>query len=114
VGLHADSRRAVQARGKGLGHHDRDGAPPRRPGTRSQAWPDVEGVPAAASSRDPGVRLPHRRDDPVKTLYVLVWIELGTRTVYLGGVTSHPGSAWVTQQARNLAMTLQEEGRSEV
>ena len=51
------------------------------------------------------------------TLYVLVWIELGTRTVYLGGVTSHPDSAWVTQQARNLAMTLQamtlqEEGRS--
>ena len=48
----------------------------------------------------------------LKTLYVLVWIELGTRTVYLGGVTSHPDSAWVTQQAWNLAMTLQEEGRS--
>ena len=43
---------------------------------------------------------------------MLVWIELGTSTVYLGGVTSHPDSAWVTQQARNLAMTLQEEGRS--
>ncbi len=41
----------------------------------------------------------------LKTLYVLVWIELGTRTVYVGGVTSHPDSAWVTQQARNLAMT---------
>jgi len=48
----------------------------------------------------------------LKTLYVLVWIELGTRTVHLGGVTSHPDSAWVTQQARNLAMTLQENGRS--
>jgi putative transposase len=48
----------------------------------------------------------------LKTLYVLVWIELETRTVYLGGVSSHPDSAWVTQQARNLAMTLQEEGRS--
>src|SRR6266498_642940 len=41
----------------------------------------------------------------LKTLYVLVWIELGTRTVYVGGVTSHPDSAWITQQARNLAMT---------
>jgi transposase len=48
----------------------------------------------------------------LKTLYVLVWIELGTRTVHLGGVTSHPDSAWVTQQARNLTMTLSEEGRS--
>jgi putative transposase len=48
----------------------------------------------------------------LRTLYVLVWIELGTRKVYLGGVTSSPDSGWVTQQARNLAMALQEEGRS--
>ena len=34
----------------------------------------------------------------LKTLYVLVWIELRTRWVYLGGPTSNPGSAWVTQQ----------------
>ena len=48
----------------------------------------------------------------LKTLYVLVWIELGTRKVYLGGATSNPDSGWVTQQARNLTMALQEEGRS--
>jgi len=48
----------------------------------------------------------------LKTLHVLVWIELGTRRVHLGGVTSNPDAAWVTQQARNLAMSLQEEGRS--
>jgi putative transposase len=48
----------------------------------------------------------------LKTLYVLVWIELGTRKVHLGGATANPDSAWVTQQARNLSMTLQEEGRS--
>jgi putative transposase len=48
----------------------------------------------------------------LKTLYVLVWIELGTRKVHLGGATAHPDSAWVAQQARNLAMALQEEGRS--
>jgi len=40
----------------------------------------------------------------LKTLYVLVWIELGTRKVHLGGATPNPDSAWVTQQARNLAM----------
>src|SRR5207237_5914231 len=45
----------------------------------------------------------------LKTLYVLVWIELGTRRVRLGGATSNPDSAWVTQQARNLAMALQDE-----
>jgi len=48
----------------------------------------------------------------LKTLYVLVWIELGTRKVHLGGATLNPDSAWVTQQARNLDMALQEEGRS--
>ena len=48
----------------------------------------------------------------LKTLYVLVWIELGTRRVHLGGATPNPDSAWVTQQARNLTMALQDEGRS--
>src|SRR5439155_14699613 len=48
----------------------------------------------------------------LKTLYVLVWIELGTRRVHLGGATSQPNSAWVAQQARNLAMALQREESS--
>jgi hypothetical protein len=39
----------------------------------------------------------------LKTLYVLVWIELATRRVRLGGATPNPDSAWVTQQARNSA-----------
>src|SRR5947209_4405430 len=42
----------------------------------------------------------------------LVWIELGTRRVRLGGATPNPDSAWVTQQARNLALSPQDEGRS--
>ena len=40
----------------------------------------------------------------LKTLYVLFFIELSTRRVRLAGVTEHPDSAWVTQQARNLAI----------
>jgi putative transposase len=43
----------------------------------------------------------------LKTLYVLFFIELHTRRVHLAGVTSHPDSAWVTQQARNLAIENQ-------
>jgi putative transposase len=36
-------------------------------------------------------------------LYVLYWIEVGSRRVHLAGCTSSPTGAWVVQQARNLA-----------
>ena len=39
-----------------------------------------------------------------KTIYVLFFIELSTRRVHVAGVTTHPDSAWVTGQARNLAI----------
>jgi len=39
-----------------------------------------------------------------RTLYVLFWIELGSRRVHLAGVTANPDCAWVSQQARNLAI----------
>jgi transposase InsO family protein len=41
----------------------------------------------------------------LKTLYVLFFIELSTRRVYVAATTSGPDSAWVTQQARNLSIT---------
>jgi hypothetical protein len=43
----------------------------------------------------------------LKTIYVLFFVELGTRQVHLAGLTRNPDSAWVTQQARNLSI----EGR---
>src|SRR6267143_6802309 len=41
-------------------------------------------------------------------MYVLFFIELKRRLVWLGGVSPHPTGEWVTQQARNLAMALAE------
>ena len=45
----------------------------------------------------------------LRRLYVLIFIEHGTRRMYLGGVTSHPTGEWTVQQARNLALTLDEQ-----
>ena len=50
---------------------------------------------------------------PVETvlcrrLYVLVFIEHGTRRMHLGGITANPTGEWTVQQARNLALRLDE------
>jgi hypothetical protein len=42
----------------------------------------------------------------LQTLYVLLFIELGSRRIHLSSSTAHPNAAWVTQQARNLTMKL--------
>jgi transposase InsO family protein len=48
----------------------------------------------------------------LKRMYVLVFIEHGTRRMHLGGVTAHPTGDWTVQQARNLALTLGERFES--
>jgi putative transposase len=42
----------------------------------------------------------------LKRVYVLVFIEHGTRRMHLGGVTASPTGEWTVQQARNLALSL--------
>jgi transposase InsO family protein len=43
-----------------------------------------------------------------RRLYVLVFIELSTRRVYLAGITANPTGAWATQQVRNVIATFVE------
>ena len=47
----------------------------------------------------------------LRRLYVLFFIEIDTRRIYLSGVTSNPIGEWVTQQGRNLSLVLSERAR---
>jgi len=42
-------------------------------------------------------------------LYVLVFIQIGSRRVWVSSCTPHPDAAWVAQQARNVCMHFAEE-----
>lgn len=108
MGLPADPRGADEARDQDLRdtlrttllRHGLDPAPRRAGPTwteflRSQA----AGILATDFATVETIRL--------KTIFVLFFIELQTRRVHVVGVTAHPDSAWVTQQARNVAIDEQ-------
>jgi transposase len=47
----------------------------------------------------------------LRRLYVLFFIDLERRKVFLAGIIQHPVGNWVTQQARSLTAVLEDEGR---
>ena len=71
------------------------GGPARRGGSSGQPRP-----PASSA-----VDFLHVDTVLLKRMYVLVFIEHGSRRMHLGGVTAHPTGDWTVQQARNLALT---------
>jgi putative transposase len=79
------------------------GPAPRRtgPGWTQFLRAQVEGIAACDFFTVETIRL--------KTLYVLFFIHLSSRRVVLAGVTANPDSAWVTQQARNVVMDLDDQ-----
>lgn len=44
----------------------------------------------------------------LQTLYVLVFIEIGSRRVHFAGCSAHPNNVWITQQARQMMWQLED------
>jgi putative transposase len=43
--------------------------------------------------------------------YILFFIHVGSRRVYVSGMTTHPDTAWVAQQAKDFSIHLAEQGQ---
>jgi putative transposase len=73
---------------------------PRRSGPTWRQFPGAQAAGILA------VDFVHAGTVLLKRLYVLVFIEHGTRRMHPGGVTANPSGPWTVQQARNLALSL--------
>jgi putative transposase len=78
-----------------------DSVPPRggrgRAGPNSCAPKGTASSPVISSASKPPGSAP---------LYIFLFIELGSRRIHVSPSTAHPDAAWITQQARNLVLDL--------
>ena len=47
----------------------------------------------------------------LKEVYILFFVHVGSRRVFVSGMSQHPDAQWVAQQARNFSIHLDEEGQ---
>lgn len=84
----------------------RHGVPPA-PRRAGLAWPTFLRAPARGLLASDFFTVEAVR---LQTRYVLFFLDVQTRRVFVAGCTAHPTGAWVTQQARNLCWELGEAG----
>ena len=110
--LPAHPRRTATPRRSGIGDRDPHHAAPSRAGSDAAAnGHHLAGVPAPAGRRDRRLRPASRSTRSgcagSTSCSSSIWAPAG----YLAGVTGNPNAAWVTQQARNLLLRLEDQGR---
>ena len=89
-----------------LKEHGLDPSPERAKGT----WSDFLKRHAATLWASDFVGVKTWTTSDLVDVYVLVFMHVGSRRVFISGMTAAPDSAWVTQQARNVFMTAADWG----